>query len=161
LKERLGWDDTQIMTTFQSKFGPKEWLQPYTVGRGSRGQPKPATKDRRLRPGLFSRLHRNARRDQRRDQEALKTCGGESFTYPCLNDDDLAHIKALSNVIEENLQGGSTDHPAPFKPGSGNKRKRLLLQGAFLLSVCHLRWHSGIKKRRCKNHRPFLTRNFD
>ncbi len=28
-----------------------------------------------------------------------------NFTYiPCLNDDDM-HIKALSNVIEENLQG--------------------------------------------------------
>ncbi|HCI07467.1 MAG TPA: ferrochelatase, partial [Sulfitobacter sp.] len=31
LKERLGWDDTEIKTTFQSKFGPEEWLQPYTV----------------------------------------------------------------------------------------------------------------------------------
>ena len=31
LKERLGWDDTQIKTTFQSKFGPEEWLKPYTV----------------------------------------------------------------------------------------------------------------------------------
>ena len=31
LKERLGWDDSQIKTTFQSRFGPEEWLQPYTV----------------------------------------------------------------------------------------------------------------------------------
>ena len=31
LKERLGWDDTQIVTTFQSRFGPEEWLKPYTV----------------------------------------------------------------------------------------------------------------------------------
>ena len=31
LKERLGWDDTKIVTTFQSKFGPEEWLKPYTV----------------------------------------------------------------------------------------------------------------------------------
>ena len=31
LKEALGWEDTDIKTTFQSKFGPEKWLQPYTV----------------------------------------------------------------------------------------------------------------------------------
>ena len=31
LKEKLGWSDDKIITTFQSKFGPEEWLQPYTV----------------------------------------------------------------------------------------------------------------------------------
>ena len=31
LKERLGWEDTEIVTTFQSRFGPEEWLKPYTV----------------------------------------------------------------------------------------------------------------------------------
>ena len=31
LKERLGWSDDKLMTTFQSKFGPEEWLKPYTV----------------------------------------------------------------------------------------------------------------------------------
>jgi len=31
LKERLGWSDTDITTTFQSRFGPEEWLKPYTV----------------------------------------------------------------------------------------------------------------------------------
>ena len=31
LQEKLGWDKTEIRTTFQSKFGPEEWLKPYTV----------------------------------------------------------------------------------------------------------------------------------
>ena len=31
LKERLDWADTEIVTTFQSLFGPEEWLKPYTV----------------------------------------------------------------------------------------------------------------------------------
>ena len=30
LRERLGWDDKQLITTFQSRFGAQEWLQPYT-----------------------------------------------------------------------------------------------------------------------------------
>src|SRR5690606_29914742 len=30
LAERLGWDRGEIHTTFQSRFGPEEWLKPYT-----------------------------------------------------------------------------------------------------------------------------------
>ena len=37
-------------------------------------------------------------------KESFKHAGGEQFTYiPCLNDDD-AHIKALSAVVEDNLK---------------------------------------------------------
>ncbi|KKK93226.1 hypothetical protein LCGC14_2695010, partial [marine sediment metagenome] len=31
LRERLGWQPDRLVTTFQSRFGPEEWLQPYTV----------------------------------------------------------------------------------------------------------------------------------
>ena len=38
-------------------------------------------------------------------KESFEEAGGESFTYiPCLNDDD-AHIRALSDVIDQNLTG--------------------------------------------------------
>jgi hypothetical protein len=30
LTERLGWPEGKLLTTFQSRFGPEEWLQPYT-----------------------------------------------------------------------------------------------------------------------------------
>ena len=30
LRERLGWDEKKLITTFQSRFGAQEWLQPYT-----------------------------------------------------------------------------------------------------------------------------------
>ena len=30
LRERMGMDDKTLRLTFQSRFGPKEWLQPYT-----------------------------------------------------------------------------------------------------------------------------------
>ena len=36
---------------------------------------------------------------------SFEEAGGETFTYiPCLNDDD-AHIRALSDIIEQNLGG--------------------------------------------------------
>ncbi|RME14035.1 MAG: ferrochelatase, partial [Alphaproteobacteria bacterium] len=31
LADRLGWGAGRLVTTFQSKFGPEEWLKPYTV----------------------------------------------------------------------------------------------------------------------------------
>ena len=80
LKERLGWDDTQITTTFQSRFGPEEWLKPYTVeevaraGRGGRQE-----EHCRLRAGLLRRLHRDARGDQRGDQGELRGSGRRAF----------------------------------------------------------------------------------
>ena len=38
-------------------------------------------------------------------REAFMHAGGETFTYiPCLNDNDT-HIKALTQVISDNLQG--------------------------------------------------------
>ena len=30
LREKLGWDEKRLITTFQSRFGAQEWLQPYT-----------------------------------------------------------------------------------------------------------------------------------
>ena len=30
LRERLGWSEKKLITTFQSRFGAQEWLQPYT-----------------------------------------------------------------------------------------------------------------------------------
>ena len=31
LRDRLGMDKDRLITTFQSRFGPQEWLKPYTV----------------------------------------------------------------------------------------------------------------------------------
>ena len=36
LRERLGWPKEEVAITFQSRFGPEEWLKPYTVEEVSR-----------------------------------------------------------------------------------------------------------------------------
>ena len=105
LKERLGWDDTQIMTTFQSKFGPEEWLQPYTVEEVAR-QAEAGNKNIAVcAPAFSADCIETLEEINEEIKESFEHAGGEEFTYiPCLNDDD-AHIAALSNIIEENLQG--------------------------------------------------------
>jgi ferrochelatase len=106
LKERLGWDDTQIVTTFQSRFGPEEWLQPYTVKEVARlakedGKKRIAV----IAPAFSADCIETLEEINEEIRESFEHAGGEDFTYiPCLNDSD-AHIEALSKIIETNLQG--------------------------------------------------------
>ena len=105
LKERLGWSDSQIMTTFQSKFGPEEWLQPYTVEEVAR-QAESGNKNIAVcAPAFSADCIETLEEINEEIRESFEEAGGEYFTYiPCLNDDD-AHIAALSSVIEDNLRG--------------------------------------------------------
>ena len=105
LKERLGWDNTQITTTFQSRFGPEEWLKPYTVEEVARlaeiGKKNIAV----IAPAFSADCIETLEEINEEIRESFEEAGGEQFTYiPCLNDDD-AHISALGEAIEENLRG--------------------------------------------------------
>ena len=106
LKERLGWDDSQIITTFQSKFGPEDWLQPYTVKEVARlAEEEGKTNIAVIAPAFSADCIETLEEINEEIKESFEEGGGEHFTYvPCLNDED-AHISALSTVIEENLRG--------------------------------------------------------
>jgi ferrochelatase len=105
LKERLGWDDTQIITTFQSKFGPEEWLQPYTVEEVARLAEKGKTNIAVCAPAFSADCIETLEEINEEIFESFEEAGGHDFLYiPCLNDDD-AHITALCNTIDDNLKG--------------------------------------------------------
>ena len=105
LKERLGWDDSQIKTTFQSRFGPEEWLQPYTVEEVARLAESGKKKVAVIAPAFSSDCIETLEEINEEIRESFEHAGGEQFTYiPCLNDSP-DHIAALSEAIEENLMG--------------------------------------------------------
>ena len=105
LKERLGWDNSQITTTFQSKFGPEEWLQPYTVEEVARLAEAGKKKIAVIAPAFSADCIETLEEINEEIRESFEHAGGESFTYvPCLNDDE-EHIAALAFEIEKNLQG--------------------------------------------------------
>ena len=105
LKERLGWDDSQIKTTFQSRFGPEEWLQPYTVEEVARLAESGKKKIAVIAPAFSSDCIETLEEINEEIRESFEHAGGEQFTYiPCLNDSP-DHIAALSEAIEENLMG--------------------------------------------------------
>ncbi len=105
LRERLGWPEAEIVTTFQSRFGPEEWLQPYTVEEVARLAELGKKRIAVIAPAFSADCIETLEEINGEIREAFEEAGGEEFTYiPCLNDDD-AHIAALSTVIEENLAG--------------------------------------------------------
>ena len=108
LKERLGWADTEIKTTFQSKFGPEEWLQPYTVEEVARLAKAGKKNIAVCAPAFSADCIETLEEINEEIKESFEHAGGETFTYiPCLNDDD-AHIQALASVIDDNLAGWIT-----------------------------------------------------
>ncbi len=106
LQERLGWDDTQIVTTFQSRFGPEEWLKPYTVQEVARLAEEDGIRNIAVcAPAFSADCIETLEEINEEIKEAFEEAGGEKFTYiPCLND-DAAHIDALCGVIDRNLKG--------------------------------------------------------
>lgn len=105
LKEELKWPDNKILVTFQSRFGPEPWLQPYTdktiVELAKSGKKRIAV----IAPGFISDCLETLEELNVEGRELFIEHGGESFQYiPCLNDNKFS-IKFLNNLIKQNLQG--------------------------------------------------------
>ena len=105
LRERLGWPEGAIETTFQSVFGTEEWLRPYTVEHVAELAKAGKKNIAVISPAFSADCIETLEEIQGEICEAFEHAGGENFTYiPCLNDDD-AHIAALMEVVQENLMG--------------------------------------------------------
>ncbi|MEM0934654.1 MAG: ferrochelatase [Pseudomonadota bacterium] len=105
LKERLGWADDKIVTTFQSRFGPEEWLKPYTVEEVARLAEAGKKRIAVCAPAFSADCIETLEEINEEIRESFEEAGGEDFSYiPCLNDDE-AHIAALSKIIDDNLKG--------------------------------------------------------
>lgn len=105
LRERLGWGPEMIDTTFQSVFGPEEWLKPYTVNHVAELAKQGKRHIAVIAPAFSADCIETLEEIQGEIRESFEHAGGEVFTYiPCLNDEP-AHIRALAAVIEENLSG--------------------------------------------------------
>ena len=106
LKERLGWSDEKITTTFQSVFGPEEWLRPYTVEEVARLAREEGKKNIAIiAPAFSADCIETLEEINEEIQESFVEAGGERFLYvPCLNAEP-AHIGVLSDIIADNLKG--------------------------------------------------------
>jgi len=105
LKEALGWEDTNIKTTFQSKFGPEKWLQPYTVEEVARLAEGGKKNIAIMSPAFSSDCVETLEEINEEIFESFEEAGGETFTYiECLNDSD-DHIKMMMGILKNELSG--------------------------------------------------------
>jgi ferrochelatase len=101
--EKLNLEDDTYITTFQSRFGPAEWLKPYTSD--TMGElPLQEVKNVLVVAPAFSVdcLETIEEIDQENKEIFLKA-GGEKFTYaPCLNDSS-GQVNLLKAIIDKHL----------------------------------------------------------
>jgi protoporphyrin/coproporphyrin ferrochelatase len=105
LREALGWGVGSIDTTFQSVFGPEEWLKPYTVEHVAALARSGKRRIAVISPAFSADCIETLEEIQGEIREAFLHAGGEEFTYiPCLNDEP-AHVHALAEIALRNLAG--------------------------------------------------------
>ena len=92
-----------IMTTFQSRFGPQEWLQPYT-DKTLENLPKEGKKNVLvICPGFSSDCVETLEEISIQGKESFLKRGGKNFdVVPCLNDSEN-HIALLSHLSKRFL----------------------------------------------------------
>ncbi|NNG13894.1 MAG: ferrochelatase [Gammaproteobacteria bacterium] len=107
LAEKLGLTDKEWKLTFQSRFGPAEWLQPYTDETlktwGQAGIDAVDT----VCPGFAADCLETLEEMSIQNRELFIEHGGKDYRYiPALND-SAAHIGALSSLVQRHSQGWS------------------------------------------------------
>lgn len=105
LQARLGYDDTKFRTTFQSRFGPEEWLQPYTdetvVDLAKQGVKSMAV----FNPGFVVDCLETVDEIGNEAAEEFHENGGVNFSHiPCLNDTEDG-MKVIETLVRRELQG--------------------------------------------------------
>jgi ferrochelatase len=105
VRERLGWDKDRLRVTFQSRFGPEEWLQPYTdktvEALATSGVKRLAV----ITPGFVSDCLETLEEIAGENGEIFHHAGGEKFSHiPCLNDTPLG-MEVIEHVVRRELGG--------------------------------------------------------
>jgi len=97
------YSNTKIITTFQSRFGPQEWLQPYT-DKTLESLPKEGKRNILvICPGFSSDCVETLEEISIQGKESFMKSGGENFEMiPCLNDND-DHIALIKHLVLENI----------------------------------------------------------
>ena len=105
VSEKMKLKEKESMTTFQSRFGLDEWLQPYTDKTLERLPSKDITEIYIIAPGFSSDCLETLEELEVQNKEIFISSGGEKFNYiKCLNDDPK-HLNMLALLILNHMKG--------------------------------------------------------
>lgn len=103
LAAELGLAEHEWRTTFQSRFGREEWLQPYT-DETMQALPKEGIKNISvICPAFAADCLETLEEITEENKEYFMAAGGESYHYiPALNDNE-AHIQMMADLVRQEL----------------------------------------------------------
>jgi ferrochelatase len=105
LRERLGWDEKRLITTFQSRFGAQEWLQPYTDKTVERLAKEGVKSIAVINPGFSADCIETLDEIGREVRDEFLHAGGKNFAHiPCLNDSPEG-MDVIETLVRRELQG--------------------------------------------------------
>jgi ferrochelatase len=105
LAQYLGLSDDAYQVTFQSRFGPAKWLEPYTEPSLQKLAQQGVTEIDVVCPGFLADCLETLEEIQVEVCENFMHAGGERFRYiPALNDDQ-AWVNSLGDMVLNHLQG--------------------------------------------------------
>ena len=105
VREKLGWPADKWICTFQSRFGPEEWLQPYTDKTIEKLATDGVKRMAIISPAFATDCLETLEELAIENHDVFLEHGGEEYTYiPCLND-TKPHIDFLSDKIKKELSG--------------------------------------------------------
>jgi ferrochelatase len=105
LRERLGWDEKRLITTFQSRFGAQEWLQPYTDKTVERLAGEGVKSIAVINPGFSADCIETLDEIGREVRGEFLHFGGKNFAHvPCLNDSPEG-MDVIETLVRRELSG--------------------------------------------------------
>ncbi|WP_163267383.1 ferrochelatase [Chelativorans alearense] len=105
LRQRLGWGEEKLLTCFQSRFGPEEWLQPYTDKTVERLAREGVKSIAVFNPGFVSDCLETLEEIAIGAGEIFHEAGGGNFTHiPCLNDSEEG-MAVIETLVRRELSG--------------------------------------------------------
>ena len=106
--------EDQWLLTFQSRLGPKQWLQPYTDKTLEQLGGEGVKSVQVLCPGFSADCLETLEEIAMENRDTFLDAGGERYEYiPCLND-RKAHIDMLGGLVEKHLSGWSLQGEDPL-----------------------------------------------
>jgi ferrochelatase len=105
LRETLGWPAERFRQTFQSRFGPEEWLKPYTDETVEELAKSGVKSMAIVAPGFTADCLETLEELDGENRHIFEEHGGEKFAYiPCLNDGELG-MQVIRHVVTRELGG--------------------------------------------------------
>jgi len=105
VREYLNLKEEDVITTFQSRFGSQEWLQPYTDVTLKELPSNGIKNIHILSPGFSADCLETLEELKEENKEYFMKAGGLSYHYiSCLNDNSQ-HIEMMSKLIRQHTQG--------------------------------------------------------